>query len=60
MFRAQIVRGNVGQGRILRGIFLSGVFFYLSAPSSVSLVQGGQIMSIPQIIGAADARRYHF
>ena len=34
MFRAQIVRGNVGQGRILRGIFLSGVFFYLSAPSN--------------------------
>ena len=34
MFRAQIVRGNVGQGRILRGIFLSRVLFYLSAPTS--------------------------
>ena len=34
MFRAQIVRGNVGQGRILRGIFYLGYFSILVLPVS--------------------------
>ena len=32
MFRAQIVRGNVGQGRILRDIFYPGYFSILVLP----------------------------